>query len=37
MDDIRFIDIGICKSQDGFGAAVDTEGFLYTWGSNQFG
>lgn len=32
MDDIKFVDVSISKSLESFGAAVDTEGFLYTWG-----
>jgi len=37
MDDIRFHDVSISKTQDAFGAAIDSEGFLYTWGANQQG
>jgi hypothetical protein len=32
MDDVRFIDVSLSKSNDSFGTAIDTEGFIYTWG-----
>lgn len=38
MEDVRFCDVAVNKNQDGtFGCAIDTDGFLYTWGLNQFG
>jgi hypothetical protein len=32
MDDTRFIDVSLSKSTDSFAAAVDQDGFIYTWG-----
>ncbi len=37
MDDIRFTDVCLSKSIDSFGSAIDTDGFVYSWGQNQFG
>ena len=37
MDDTKFIDVSLSKSMDSFGSAIDTDGFVYTWGQNQFG
>lgn len=32
MDDAKFVDLSISKGIESFGAAVDTNGYLYTWG-----
>ena len=32
MDDIRFADIALSKSIDSFGAAIDVDGSIYSWG-----
>ena len=32
MDDIKFVDVSISKSLESFAAAVDQDGFLYSWG-----
>ena len=37
MDDVRFIEVAISKQADSFCAAVDDQGFLYSWGQNQYG
>lgn len=37
MDDVQFKDLSISKNQDPFAAAIDVDGFVYTWGGNQFG
>eukprot|EP00347_Sterkiella_histriomuscorum_P023139 403335798 len=37
MEDVRFVDVSLSKSYDSFGAAIDDQGFVYTWGQNQFG
>lgn len=35
--DIKFKNLSIGKGRDSFGAAIDIDGFLYTWGDNQYG
>lgn len=37
IDDIKFVDIALSKSNEGFAAAIDQDGFVYSWGSNDFG
>jgi alpha-tubulin suppressor-like RCC1 family protein len=37
MEDVKFTDISLSKGSDAFIAAVDTEGGVYSWGSNSFG
>ena len=34
MDDVKFVDLSLSKGIESFAAAVDTNGFLYTWGQN---
>ena len=34
MDDIRFVDVALSKDLDGFGTAIDSDGFIYSWGQN---
>jgi len=34
MDEIKFVDVSINKTIDGFGVAIDQDGLLYTWGLN---
>lgn len=34
MDDIRFVDFSISKGMDSFAAAIDVDGFIYSWGLN---
>lgn len=34
MDDTRFIEISLSKGPEGFGGAIDSDGFIYTWGQN---
>jgi alpha-tubulin suppressor-like RCC1 family protein len=36
-DGLRFRDLALGKGRDSFGAAIDNEGFLYTWGDNTSG
>jgi alpha-tubulin suppressor-like RCC1 family protein len=33
-ESIKFKDLSISKGKDSFGAAVDVDGFLYSWGDN---
>ena len=37
MEDVKFVDVSISKGLESFATAVDTNGFLYTWGQNQYG
>lgn len=37
LDDIKFVDLKISKQPDGFAAAVDENGLMYSWGSNENG
>ncbi len=32
MEDVAFADLEISKQADSFAAAVDKDGFMYTWG-----
>lgn len=32
MEDVKFMDVSLSKSYDSFGAAVDDQGLVYTWG-----
>ena len=37
MDEVRFVDIELSKQSESFAAAIDKDGFLYSWGQNQYG
>jgi alpha-tubulin suppressor-like RCC1 family protein len=37
MDDAKFTELYSSKGMDAFGAALDDQGFVYTWGQNSFG
>ena len=32
MEDVRFLEVSLSKNIDSFGAAIDVDGFVYTWG-----
>lgn len=32
MDDVKFVDISVSKGAESFASAVDTNGYMYTWG-----
>jgi alpha-tubulin suppressor-like RCC1 family protein len=34
---VRFQDLALGKGRESFGAALDTDGFVYSWGDNQTG
>ena len=34
MEDVKFVEVCLSKSIDSFGSAVDTDGFVYSWGQN---
>lgn len=37
MDDIKLVDASVSKGMEDFAAAIDAQGFVYSWGHNQFG
>jgi alpha-tubulin suppressor-like RCC1 family protein len=37
QEGVKFKDLSLGKGRDSFGAALDIDGFLYSWGDNQTG
>jgi hypothetical protein len=32
MDEVKFVELEVSKQADSFAAAIDRDGFMYTWG-----
>lgn len=37
LENVRFKEVSLSKGRDSFGAGIDIDGFLYSWGDNTSG